>query len=80
MKARDWIKRKLGVRAWMRDQREELISQFADQAGQQTAAQFMPVIDRMIHYARLAAYFGIAGFIVGLLALIGFLVIIFDLL
>ena len=78
MKARAWIKRRLGVRAWMRDQRDELISQLAEQAGQQAANEFQPVIDRVIHYAQLAAWFGIAGFVVGLLALIGFLVVIFD--
>ncbi len=79
MKARAWIKHKLGVRAWMRDQRDELISQLAEQAGQQAATKFEPVIDRVIHYAQLAAWFGIAGFVVGLLALIGFLVVILDL-
>ena len=79
MKARAWIKRRLGVRAWMRDQRDELISHLAEQAGQQAANEFKPVIDRVIHYAQLAAWFGIAGFVVGLLALIGFLVLILDL-
>ena len=68
----------LGVRAWMRDQRDELISQLAEQAGQQAANEFKPVIDRVIRYAKLAAWFGIAGFAVGLFALIGFLVVIFD--
>ena len=79
MKARAWIKRRLGVRTWMRDQRDELISQLAEQAGQQAASEFKPLIDRVIHYAQLAAWFGIAGFVVGLLALIGFLVLILDL-
>ena len=78
MKARDWIKRRLGARTWIRDQRDELISQLAEQAGQQAATKFEPVIDRVIRYAQLAAWFGIAGFAVGLLALIGFLVVIFD--
>ena len=78
MKTRAWIKRRLGVRAWMRDQRDELISLLAEQAGQQAANEFKPVIDRVIRYAKLAAWFGIAGFAVGLFALIGFLVVIFD--
>jgi len=78
MKTRAWIKGVLGVRAWMRDQRDELISQLAEQAGQQAANEFKPVIDRVIRYAKLAAWFGIAGFAVGLFALIGFLVVIFD--
>ena len=30
MKTRAWIKRRLGVRAWMRDQRDELISLLAE--------------------------------------------------
>lgn len=78
MKTRAWIKRRLGVRAWMRDQRDEMVSQLAEQAGQQAANEFKPGIDRIIRYAKLAAWFGIAGFAVGLLALIGFLVLIFD--
>ena len=57
-----------------------MISQLAEQVGQEAADQFKPVIDRVIHYAKLAAWFGIAGFVVGLLALIGFLVVILDLL
>ena len=73
---RAWIKRRIGVRAWMRAQRDELISQLAEQAGQQAATKFTPEIDRIIRYAKLAAWFGIAGFAVGLLALIGFLVVI----
>ena len=65
----------------MRGQLGEGISQFAEQAGQQAAAQFQPEVDRVVRYARLAAWFGIAGFVVGLLALIGFLaVVLFDLL
>ena len=72
--------RKLAVRAWFRGERDELISQLAEQAGQQAATQFKPVIDRVIRYAQLAAWFGIAGFVVGLLALMGFLVAILDLL
>ena len=70
-KVRDWIRRTLGV--------DELISQLAEQAGQQTATQFKPVIDRVVRYAQLAAWFGIAGFVVGLLALFGFLAIILGL-
>lgn len=50
------------------------------QAGQQAASEFRPAIDRVIHYAQLAAWFGIAGFVVGLFALIGFLLIILDVL
>ena len=80
MKARAWIKRRLGVRAWVRGQRDELVSQLAEKAGQQAATQFEPVVDRIIRYAQLAAWFGIAGFVVGLLALIVFLVVILDLL
>ena len=64
----------------MRGQRDELISQLAEQAGQQAVTQFKPAIDRVIQYAQLAAWFGIAGFVVGLLALIGFLVVMLDLL
>ena len=75
-----WIKRRIGARAWMRGQRDELIPQLGKQAGQQAVAEFKPVIDRVIKYAQLAAWFGIAGFVVGFLALIGFLVIILDLL
>jgi uncharacterized membrane-anchored protein len=78
MKTRAWIKHQLGVRAWIRNQRDELISHLAEQAGQQAANEFKPVIDRVIRYAKLAAWFGIAGFAVGLFALIGFLVVIFD--
>ena len=64
----------------MQGQRDQLISEFAEQAGQQAATQFKSVIDRVIHYAQLAAWFGIAGFVVGLLALIGFLIVILGLL
>ena len=64
----------------MRGQRDEIISQLADQAGQQAATKCEPAVDRVIRYAKLAAWFGIAGFVVGLLALIGFLVVILDLL
>ena len=79
MTVKDWMERKLGVGTWVRSQRDEIISQLAEQAGQQAADQFKPVIDRVIRYARLAAWFGVAGFVVGLLALIGFLVVILDL-
>ena len=75
-----WITRKLGFKAWMHNQRDELISQLAEQAGEQAAAQFQPAVDRVIRYAKLAAWFGIAGFVVGLLALFGFLVVILELL
>ena len=63
----------------MRGQRDELISQLAEQAGQQAADQFKPKIDQVIRYAQLASWFGIAGFVVALLALIGFLLVILDL-
>ncbi len=79
-RARAWIQRRLRVGAWIQGQRDELISQLAAEAGQQAATQFKPVIDRVIRYAQLAAWFGIAGFVVGLLALIGFLALIFDVL
>ena len=58
--------------------RDEIITQLGEQAGQQAATHFEPAIDRVIRYAKLAAWFGIAGFAVGLFALIGFLVVIFD--
>ena len=67
------------MRSWLRGQRDELISQLAEQAGQQAATQFKPAIDRVVRYAQLAAWFGLAGFVVGLLALIGFLVAILGL-
>ena len=76
MKTLAWIKRRIGVQAWMRGQRDEMISQLAEQ----TQTQFKPEIDRVVKYAQLAAWFGIAGFMVGLLAIIGFLVVILDLL
>ena len=77
---REWIHRRLAARAWLRGQRDELISQLAEQAGQKAATQFKPVIDSVIRYAKLATWFGLAGFVVGLLALIGFLVVILGLL
>ena len=63
----------------MRGQRDELISQLAERAGQQAATQFKPDVDRIMRFAQLAAWFGIAGFVVGLIAFIGFLVVILDL-
>jgi uncharacterized membrane-anchored protein len=60
----------------MRGRRDELVSQI----GEQAAAQFKSDVDRVIRYARLAAWFGIAGFVVGLLALIGFFVMMLNLL
>lgn len=74
------MRRRLGLRAWVRRQRDEAISELAEQAGEQAASQFQPAIDRVIRYAQLAAWFGIAGFVVGLLALFGFLLIILDVL
>ena len=80
MRLPNWIKRKLGVRTWIQDQRDELISELAEQAGQQAATRFEPLLERVVQYAQWAAYFGIAGFVVGLLALIGLLLVIIGLL
>ena len=77
-RARAWIQRRLRLGTWLQRRRDEIITQLGEQAGQQAADQFKPVIDRVIRYAQLAAWFGIAGFAVGLFALIGFLVVIFD--
>lgn len=52
-----------------------MVNHLAEQAGYQAAVQFEPVIDRIVRYAQLAAWFGIAGFVVGLVALIGFIAI-----
>ena len=75
----EWIQRRVGARAWLLDQRDELISQLAEQAGEQAAVQFKPMIERVVRYAQLAAWFGVTGFVVGLLALVGFIVVILDL-
>ena len=75
-----WIHRRLRLGTWFQRQRDEIITQLGEQAGQQAAAHFEPAVDRVIRYAKLAAWFGIAGFVVGLLALIGFLALIFDVL
>ncbi len=75
----EWIQRRVAVRTWLQGQRDELIAQLAEEAGQQATAQFKPTIDRVVHYAQLAAWFGIAGFVVGLLALVGFLLVILEL-
>ncbi len=40
------------------------------EAAQQAAASFGPEIERVVRYARMAAWFGVAGFVVGLLALV----------
>ena len=77
MNPRTWMKYRFRVRTWIHNQRNELISELALQAGEQTATQFKPLIDRLVRYAQFAAWFGIAGFVVGLLALAtSFLVII----
>ena len=77
-RVRAWIQRRLRLGTWLQRRRDQIINQLAEQAGQQAANEFKPVIDRVIRYAKLAAWFGIAGFAVGLFALIGFLVVIFD--
>ena len=53
-----------------------MVDHLAEKAGHQAAVQFEPVIDKIVRYAQLAAWFGIAGFVVGLLALMGFIAII----
>ena len=79
-RAQAWIQRRLGLGTWLQRRRDEIITQLGEQAGQQAATHFEPAVDRVIRYAKLAAWFGIAGFVVGLLALIGFLALIFDVL
>ena len=76
MKELDWIIRGQGIPSWIRKQRDEMVNHLAEQAGHQAVIQFEPVIDRIVRYAQLAAWFGIAGFVVGLIALIGFVAII----
>ncbi len=70
-KARAWIGQTLGLGAWMRGRRDELVSQI----GEQAAAQFKEDVDRVIRYAKLAAWFGIAGFVVGLAALVAVVIL-----
>ena len=76
MKELDWIIRGQGIPSWIRKQRDEMVNHLAEHAGHQAVLQFEPVIDRIVRYAQLAAWFGIAGFVVGLIALIGFVAII----
>ena len=59
----------------VRRQRDELIARLAKEAGTEAAVHFEPIVDKIARYARLAALFGIAGFIVSLLALIVVLLI-----
>ena len=68
-----------GINSWFRRQRDEIIARLAKETGEEAAVRFEPVVEKIAGYARLAALFGIAGFIVSLLALIGFLIIMFDL-
>ena len=76
MKELDWIIRGQGIHSWIRKQRDEMVDHLAEKAGHQAAVQFEPVIDKIVRYAQLAAWFGIAGFVVGLVALMGFIAII----
>ena len=76
MKELDWIIRGQGIHSWVKKQRDEMVNHLAEQAGHQAAVQFEPVIDRIVRYAQLAAWFGIAGFVVGLVALIGLIAVI----
>ena len=79
-RVRDWIQRRLRLGAWLQGRHDEIITQLGEQVGQQAATHFGPAVDRVIRYTKLAVWFGIAGFVVGLLALIGFLALIFDVL
>ena len=63
------------MNSWIRRKRDEIIARLAKEAGEEAAVHFEPVVEKIARYARLAALFGIAGFIVSLLALIGFLLI-----
>ena len=66
---------RIRVLDFLKNQQDEMISQFASIAGQQAATQFKPETERIIRYAQLAAWFGIAGFVVGLLALLGTIIL-----
>ena len=55
----------------MRGRLDELVSQI----GEQAAAQFKEDVDRVIRYAKLAAWFVSAGFVVGLAALVAVVIL-----
>ena len=45
------------------------VSALAKLFGQQAASEFGPQVERVVRYAKMAAWFGVAGFVVGFLAL-----------